>query len=866
MSGSLNKLASVLALLAAPAAIFAAPPPAVPMPTVPSTFTSSGAPIIAAPSSSSPASPNSTFFPQEPKAAPRQQFQHDDAGTEFYPFSIDEDALAGAPDRSALNQPLDATARVFVRDGHFFRAGADGKAQTGDDSRVRLYGVNLSFSTNFPNERDAVRLAKRLRKLGFNAVRLHHMDTSPDTRADPPRSILLPGPYPTFNQDAMARLRNLIEVLRREGIYVDLNLHVGYRFRADVDQVPRFADNANSPGIGTPVNVYYPRMVALQETYARQLLRGLGLRNNPALAMVEINNESSLLSAWQRREWRDAVPPAYAPELRRQWQAWLVKRYGSMPQACAAWKTCAAPDAPIELLTSVEADAAAAPVAALGQLGQIGEKVARKWRALSTSVLGDSGNGTGAATPTGDALRVHDFLQFLAYTDRAYFVRLRSVVQQETDTLVPVTGTQMGYGGALNFDSETEMDYIDEHFYVDHPDYPGGGRDRTDWRMRDSAIAGGEWQKLLALAFRRDARKPFVVSEFSQPFPNRQGAEILPMMAAVGAAQDWDGLFFFDYMDGDTWAVTPDNFTLAGDWSKYVTVGQAALMFRGGLMGTLPTRRNVAFGPEARLAVAANRDWGYYDSWFAAQRGAVPAQVLQQRTALDLVPVAAGNAAATSSTAASQAGAQEAAVLRAPNNEIEIRTAAQIILLRSQQLRGFYGAFKRRERVGDDVASIELLGRGRAFAAVLLTALDGRPLAASRRLLLTTASADIGTQPGSMPPRPKQLMLYKGDSKWWTLEPDPTAPGRPSGSTLSSAPMWMERNEARLTLATQSKKIAVYPLDGAGRRMAPLGADRVSLAGGILSVQLQADPVQATPWYELVDESGTNNNGNGAVK
>src|SRR5450830_1668734 len=109
---------------------------------------------------------------------------------------------------------------------------------TADDTRVRLYGINLSFATNFPSDADALRLAQRLRKLGINAVRLHHMDSSPGTQDNPPRSLLTPAPYPSFNQVAVSRLRNFINALKQQGIYVDLNLHVGYRFRPAVDQLP----------------------------------------------------------------------------------------------------------------------------------------------------------------------------------------------------------------------------------------------------------------------------------------------------------------------------------------------------------------------------------------------------------------------------------------------------------------------------------------------------------------------------------------------------------------------------------------------------------------------------------------------------
>jgi hypothetical protein len=36
---------------------------------------------------------------------------------------------------------------------------------------VRFFGVNLAFGASFPEPQDAARVAKRLRRLGFNLVR-----------------------------------------------------------------------------------------------------------------------------------------------------------------------------------------------------------------------------------------------------------------------------------------------------------------------------------------------------------------------------------------------------------------------------------------------------------------------------------------------------------------------------------------------------------------------------------------------------------------------------------------------------------------------------------------------------------------------
>ena len=154
----------------------------------------------------------------------------------FYPFAVDQDRLSGAPDFSFLNQPIAAKDRVVVRNDRFVRAS--------DGSPVRFFGVNLAFGASFPEPQDAARIAKRLRRLGVNLVRLHHMDTSPDSTAETARSILTTGPYPTLNPVAVGRLRGLLDALKSEGIYADLNLHVGYTFRPGVDQVPALPDGA----------------------------------------------------------------------------------------------------------------------------------------------------------------------------------------------------------------------------------------------------------------------------------------------------------------------------------------------------------------------------------------------------------------------------------------------------------------------------------------------------------------------------------------------------------------------------------------------------------------------------------------------
>jgi hypothetical protein len=759
-------------------------------------------------------------------------FTQGDNGAEYFPFAVDEDALSGAPDRSALNTPITPAARLVVHNGRFVAVGRDGRPGTGDDVRTRLYGVNLSFGSNFPALDDAPRLAKRLRKLGFNAVRLHHMDSFPTDDTTAPGSILTTGPFPTFNTEAMARLKRLIAALSAEGIYVNLNLHVGYRFRADVDQLPVPQGPPGVAPIGNPLHVYMPRMIALQESYARGLIRGLDLRGNPALAMVEINNESSLLAAWQWRQWEWVVPGGYADTLSNLWQAWLTNHYGSTAKACAVWQVCANPSAPVPLLTPADADI---PQDAIGRLRV---RMGEKWRKVSAQWLGSDASTT---PPGGRMLRLQDFLQFLADTDSRYLNRMRAVVKAETDARVPVTGTQMAYGGALNFDSHAAMDYIDEHIYVGHPEFPSRGYTPRDWRMRNVAPSGGvELRRLLAMSYRRDRTKPFVVSEYSQPFPQPRGAETIPVLATIAALQDWDGLFYFDYTYTRDGLKAPANFSLTGDWGKYALTGPSAQIFRQPTVAALPDRIALPLPVSARRAIAASTAFDALDADIATRLGVMPELAFRTQVAIDTTPNASTHFVAPAPAAAAT-----------PDDSIGFDAAEHLFTVRHDRVWGVFGDAGGKRVEGRGLLA-EFPGKAGQHTSFWVTALDGAPLARARSWLVTLGSWTTGTQPGSLPARPKEVVAYKGDTTWLTLEPDPTTPDQPSGATDTAGPAWQARSPLRLTWASKDGMPTVYPLDGAGRRQAPLAAPAVRRLGDQVTVDLHATAPAASLWYEIV--------------
>lgn len=870
------------------------------------------------------------------------------AQSRFYPFAVEQDALGGAPDFSHLNRPLEAADRVFAREGLFWRVGPDRQPGTADDERVRFFGVNLCFGANFPEAADAERLARRLRRLGVNLVRLHHMDSQPDSHPENAGSTLTRAPYPTLNPVAIRRLRTLLDALKAEGIYVNVNLHVGYQFRPAVDGVPA---HPAFPRQSKPLHVFWPRMIELQAQYARRLLEALELRNDPVLAMVEINNESSLARDWQTGNLENVLVGDYRAELQRQWNDFLRRRYGDTERLRAAWGP-GAMDGP-ELLPgrwSVENHAPARgeppeQVVAGGALAirvrvtaggnwvilkQTGFSVEQgesyvaevelradlppgerrtvywdvkldvspwrtqrgihievgpewsKYRMTFTAGFPMAGNGRfglsierlagsavyvrsaslrragrrslaadesleegNVALSAGEEIavepRLNDFLDFLIECDRRYLNAVREAVREATDELVPVTGTQMGYGGLLNLDSHRDMDYLDNHFYVDHYNFPNTAWDGFDWRIRDSSAVGGGLQAFLNMAVARAWGRPYTVSEFNQPWPNRQGAEIVPALAAFAAFQDWDGIMHFAYEHSRTWDVgVPHGFNLNGDWGKFVNFGQAAWLFRSGVVKAARERVPLPVSREDRLRAGREKRNAAVAAFLTAIAGFDPAVCFLHACGLQPDTKAAWPEAARS------AGRPP---YESDTGEIVYDLGARRLLLRAGQAAGVFGYVDGKVTAGP--VGFGPAPETRNFITLLVTALDGRPLEESARLLVTLPGATFRTQPGTNPPRPQPLVHYPGATDWFTLEPD--APGKPSGNlNAGTGPVWMERVEGLLWIRSRAAQITVYPLDGAGRRLEPLSEDWIRREDEAFRIHVQAGGQPLTPWWEIV--------------
>ena len=262
----------------------------------------------------------------------------DEPTAPLFPFLISYD---GPTNASSMAHLLDAPAGK-----HGFVRVENGRFVT-DAGPIRLNGTNLTGPANFPSHADAQQIAARLARFGFNCVRLHYFDAAYGNFLEEKMpGIIADDPTTQRNLDPsqLDRFDYMIATFKKRGIYVNINLHVARQW----DERDGFPAQAGRPGMDKGLDNFEPRMIELQQEYARKLLThvnpytGLTYASDPCVALIELNNENALLRQYVATA-IDRLGDPYASELRRQWNLWLREKYQSTPALRKAWKVIDTP-------------------------------------------------------------------------------------------------------------------------------------------------------------------------------------------------------------------------------------------------------------------------------------------------------------------------------------------------------------------------------------------------------------------------------------------------------------------------------------------------------------------------------------------
>ena len=98
----------------------------------------------------------------------------------------------------------------------------------------------------------------------------------------------------------------------------------------------------------------------------------------------------------------------------------------------------------------------------------------------------------------------------------------------------------------MNATLETWYDYVDDHFYVDHPQYVGQ-RGRLPARISGGNTVAVARKRLAAMLDSRLPSKPFCITEWNFCAPGASRGMGGLMTGATAGGQDWDGVWRFSY-------------------------------------------------------------------------------------------------------------------------------------------------------------------------------------------------------------------------------------------------------------------------------------------------------------------------------
>ena len=200
-------------------------------------------------------------------------------------------SYAPTPDLSWLNhKPAGFHGKILAQDGALVFE---------DGTPVRFWGVNLQAYALFHTNLNSVELhAQRMARLGINLVRIHHHDShwvGPNVFGSDPSDTL------NLDPASMQKLDAWIAALKRQGIYVWLDLHVGRRFTqqdgiSGFDEIAGDDDIADVRGFNYISPSIEARMVEFQNAYLRHenSLTGLTYAEDPAVVAVMLTNENDL--------------------------------------------------------------------------------------------------------------------------------------------------------------------------------------------------------------------------------------------------------------------------------------------------------------------------------------------------------------------------------------------------------------------------------------------------------------------------------------------------------------------------------------------------------------------------------------------
>ncbi|MEI7732417.1 MAG: hypothetical protein WCO56_22795 [Verrucomicrobiota bacterium] len=591
---------------------------------------------------------------------------------------------------------------IGAKDGHFI--------MTGNGQPVRFWAVNgpPHDATSPAALRNA---AKLLAKHGVNLVRSH--------------GGLFDGKTGELKAETIAHRQEIVEAMKAEGIYTHFSIY----FPLWLSPKPGDGFLPGYDGKQHPfaVHMYNPQFIERHQAWFRALLltpnpkTGKRLVDDPAVFGLEIVNEDSFFF-WTFDE--KNIPDVQLRPLEKQFGDWLIKKYGSLEQARAAWGN-----------VTVKRDAPAE--------GRMGFRPL--WAVVNERKVRDQ-----------DTARFLYEVQSRYYAAMYQFLRklgFRGVINASNWTTASPE-----YLGPLEKMSYAECDFIDRHGYFGC----GHKGSNAEWSMRD----GHTYSDRSALRFENEspgkprqfnhpvmeikyAGKPSMISETTFTRPNRYRSEAPLYYAAYGALQDTDAQIHFAF-DGVGWNVKPGFWMQPWTLMSPAMMGQfpaAALLYRQGLVSTGKVLAEVELNKDELLALKGTplpQDAAFDELRLKDVPAAAEVKPGQR---LDPLLHYAGQAAVRFVTGPGSTKLADlkpyinrpAQSVTSSTGELKLDYGKGVLTLNAAKAQGLSGALQANGPADLHDLAIE---SGMKLGHIIAVALDNQPLATSSRILLQVMSEE----------------------------------------------------------------------------------------------------------------------------
>lgn len=444
---------------------------------------------------------------------------------------VDEFSKDALIDLSYLNEDVAGQDGYVKADGNDFVLGSGKK--------VKFWAANAGPGISRLSHQSHIYLAKNLAKRGVNMLRLH--------------GGIYGNRNPAVNMRLLDSLHHLVSAVKQEGIYVELSFYFPLWFFLDGDQRPFML-------------LYFDKeMQDIYFNWADKLLNtenpytGIPLGKDPAVAIVEVVNEDSHFF-WTFG--KKNMPEHRWKNFTRLYGDWLKGKYGSIEKAVEAWDGVREPgddpgDGRVDLYSAWE---------------------------MTTGGIKSNPRRT---------KRVGDQVQFLTKNMRDFYKQAADFFREKCGYEGLVSCSNWHVADARMLDAlerycYTAGDVIDHHGYYGGESHEG---ESASWSVRpghtfrsQSAI---HLKKPNPLPYVETDGYPHIISEIGWPMPNMYRAESAFLTAAYGSLQGLDGIINFA-IGSASWDQSVRKFPL----NNPVALGSyfaAALVYRNQYVQEAPT-------------------------------------------------------------------------------------------------------------------------------------------------------------------------------------------------------------------------------------------------------------------------------------